>query len=588
MTAPARRHALAALVVILLPLLVLSRLTTAGWTWWDDPDTIHHNPRLNPPTLSNVAHYWTAAGPNAPMGLYIPVTYTAWTGLAAVAPQPPDVDGIRLNPHVFHTADLLLHALSAWLVFELLRTLLGDNVPAALGALLFALHPVQVEPVAWISGGKDLLCGCFSLAAIWQLLLWSDRRTAVRYALATLLFCLALLSKPTAVVVPFMAAVICSGPLSLRERVRVMSSEEAFSPRPKHPHPNPLPEGEGTRGKTLVAALIPWLLLALATAAVARWSQPADWGSPLPIRDRPGIAADALAHQLLKFVHPFNLAPDEGRRPATVVARGWIDYAWVFPVAVAALLLIRPRRWRVGWVAGLLFLLPLLPVLGLVPFQFQYVSTSADHYLYLAMLGPALLLAAIVRTSRLATPLAIAVLAMLSALSIQQAALWQTNRTLFEHTLAVTPASFIACDMLGYDHTLEANHLLQAARNDPARAATWASRAHDQLDLAIAYFRRGLSINPDYVPSLLNLAIDSQRLGRRADARAAVDQIAAIQPVLPPEFRAEPVDLARTLYTFGDAPAAARVLRRWLAIHPADLPARQLLAQAAATRAVMR
>ena len=534
-------------LITLAALLAFSPLFTAGWTWWDDPATLHHNPRMNPPTLAGVAHYWTAAGPNAPMSLYIPLSYTGWSALAAVSSQPADADGIRLNPHTFHTANVLLHAITALLVFELLRTLLSNDTAAATGALLFALHPVQVEAVGWISGGKDVLCGCLSIAALWQYVLWVQRRAAWRYVLASLLLMAAILSKPTAIVVPLMAGTLDG--LVLR--------------RP---------------WKQVLQSLWPWLLLTLPAAVLTRWSQPADWSNTLPLWSRPPIAADALAHQLTKLIAPFQLAPDEGRRPATVLAHGWLYYTWLIPAGLVVVFALRPRRWRAGWMGGLLFLIPLLPVLGLVPFEFQYVSTTTDHYLYLAMLGPALLLASMVRVRPRLGVVAGAGLLILTVLSFHQTLFWRTNRALFEHTLAVNRASFIACDMLGYDHTLEANQLLQAARNDPSRANALAAQAHDQYETALAYFRRGLSINPKYVPSLVNLAIDSQRIGRpgRCPRRRRSNR-RPYSPVLPAVFRAEPVDLARLLFTFGDPPAAARVLRRWLLIHPTD-PRRPALA----------
>src|SRR5690606_29216533 len=122
--------------------------------------------------------------------------------------------GVFYNSFIFHTVNVLLHISSVLVLFELLRRLTKHAGASAIGALLFALHPVQVEAVAWISGAKDLLYGLFALVALWQYVLYvqgaqvSGRETATRdrsvahYIAALAALLAALLSKPTAVVTP--------------------------------------------------------------------------------------------------------------------------------------------------------------------------------------------------------------------------------------------------------------------------------------------------------------------------------------------------------------------------------------------------
>src|SRR5206468_3998587 len=95
---------------------------------------------------------------NHAYGLYVPLTYSLWGALAAVA-QTGDGSARELNPSVFHCANIALHALSSLVVFAILRRLISSDLSAFFGAMLFAIHPLQVEPVAWISGMKDVLCG---------------------------------------------------------------------------------------------------------------------------------------------------------------------------------------------------------------------------------------------------------------------------------------------------------------------------------------------------------------------------------------------------------------------------------------------
>src|SRR4051812_38443706 len=233
----------------------MGRLCVAEFTTWDDYYTVQHNPRFDPPTLEKVARFWppvlsakTAAARNGEnltgrafganervrvnhvFGLYMPVTYTVWGVLAAVAQTRDESGALVLNPWVFHSANVALHAASALVAFALLRRLVGRDWPAAAGALLFGLHPVQVEPVGWVSGMKDVLCGLLSLVALWQYVEFAicDRRFAIgeegvafipfdrqsqianrksqifHYLVASLGFLLALLSKPSAVTVPLL------------------------------------------------------------------------------------------------------------------------------------------------------------------------------------------------------------------------------------------------------------------------------------------------------------------------------------------------------------------------------------------------
>lgn len=553
--------------ILLITFAVFARLIGCGFTWWDDPDTIFHNPLLNPPTWAGLGHYWRSAGAAAPAGLYIPLTYTLWMALAIVAGRPPDAEGIGLDPRVFHAGNVLLHALAAVGVFWLLRRLLRRDWPAAAGALLFALHPVQVEAVAWASGTKDVLCGLLSIAALTQYVAAVDGGRAqseqspaalpraprppnvVHWIIATLLLVAAILSKPTAVMVPAMA----------------MAIDRLLLRRP---------------WRAIAGTLWPWAIVAIAGAAVARWSQSAPWSSPLPVWDRPAVAADALAFYLGKLLWPIRLCPDYGHRPALVLANGWLYFTWITPAAIAAALVLLRRRWPIGVAAGWLMLLPLAPVLGFVGFDFQFFSTTADHYLYLAMLGPALAAAGAVRAwPRAGTVAAAAILAALAGRTLLQEPLWQNTQTLFEHTLAINPQSFTAADMLGFVHVSAGERLGVSAgqlrRADPALAEAVAEASRRQLREAVRHFRRAIAIDPQYVPAWVGLANADRALGDPAAAREDMHRVLVLQPITPPAFRADPLGLAERLVAFGDSTEALPLLDQILARNPSNAEAQR-------------
>src|SRR4051812_21001123 len=168
-----RRSSIYFVVIGLAVVLVFGRIATNDFTWWDDSGTIHHNPLLNPPTVKNVLWYWS----HSDRGLYMPVTFTVWAGIAAIARlQGADEFGISLNPWLFHSASIVVHAGSAMLGFLILRRLIKRDGASLAGAILFAVHPVQVETVAWASGLKDLLCGLFALLAIWEYMQFIDEK----------------------------------------------------------------------------------------------------------------------------------------------------------------------------------------------------------------------------------------------------------------------------------------------------------------------------------------------------------------------------------------------------------------------------
>ncbi len=475
---------------IILILVVATGATywqAARWefTLWDDPDTISANPRLHPPSVANAAYYWRhPAG-----GLYVPVTYTFWSALATLG----------MHPAIFHGANVFLHVIAVLLVFSILRQLVTDDVAACIGALIFALHPLQVESVAWASGSKDLLAAVFTLLVIDQVLRW-------RYKTAIVLLILGVLSKPSAVVAPIMAVVL------VRAR---------FGRLPK--------------GATRWIALM--LVISLACAIWSRLAQeqhpPTDsqwWARPL-------LAADAVAFYLIKLVWPVNLGIIYGRAPSSMLGSPALYLTWLLPVVVA--LIVWKSRRACPWLAmgAIVFVIGLLPVLGFTRFEFQVHSTVADHYMYLPMLGVAIAAAGLValRPNWQVIALSATMMIGLSILSLFHLRHWRDSESLFTQALRVNPRSMVARDALGrayastgdvdraieqfricttlapgsrLAHTNLAQALLQGERYDDAigelEIAVQLSGATDDISLErflLEQARRGLSARP---PSTLN------------------------------------------------------------------------------------
>jgi hypothetical protein len=475
-----------ALVAMVTLIVFLPAVRFPFFPFWDDDIHVHANPHLANLSWSSVAALW--AGPW--QQLYIPLTYTVWAGLAALSRWTeglPVADG-ALNAAWFHGANVAMHAAAAVLAFVLLRRVAGAFFPraapgridaaAALGALFFALHPLQVEPVAWISGLRDVLGGCLGLAAL-VVLFGGERLTVARAVGASLLFIGSLAAKPAGVALPLVAGVLAVMPF--RWTVRQMA-----------------------------LVLGPWLAIgALWVLLTSR----AQWAAELavglvPVWMRPLVATDALGFYLAKTLVPVGLAADYGRAPDAALAAGWLWWMWLGPAVLAAvLMLVRPLRLYL--VPFFIFAAALLPTLGLVPFNFQLVSTVADRYAYFALIGPALALSMIVVSAARGwvTALAAAWVAGLLWLTVLRLPLWSEDLKLFAATLETNPRSW------------KAMHNYASALDDRGRTAEG-----EKL------MRQVLALRPDSAEAYNDTAVMVWQLGRREEAVALMRQSVVIRP----------------------------------------------------------
>lgn len=380
-------------------------LFAADFTWWDDSSTVHQNPFLNPASWASIEYYWT----HAEHSIFIPLTYTVWILLTFLARVTPDPLDIALNPLWYHAANILFHLVSAFAVAGILRRLFRNEWAAVLGAVAFAVHPVQVESVAWISGLKDVMSGCFVLWAIYWLV--RARQTdapPLAHPVSVAMLLLALLSKPSAMTAP---AVLLVVDLLLLQ----------------------------TPWRRAVRGMIPYLIVTVPFMVIAKLSQPA-LSIDSPLWARPLIAMDSIAFYMGKLAFPHPLVLDYGRTPTRVIETGQVYWTWA--IALAALVGVAwMLRKRVMVPAAALLVLLVAPAhtLGLVRFEFQDVSTVADHYLYVAVLGAAILVAWCVARFREARYVAVLLLTVWCARSAWQTRVWQDHETLMTHTYTHTP-----------------------------------------------------------------------------------------------------------------------------------------------------
>jgi tetratricopeptide (TPR) repeat protein len=427
--------------------------------------------------------------------------------------------------------------------------------------MLFAIHPLQTEAVAWATGMKDLLSGLLALGAIWRYLRAMEgegRTRRMNYAVATALYVLALLSKPSAVAVPGMVWVL---------------DMVIF----------------GRSWKKSLLRITPWLALAAGATVVAAMIQSTQMLKPVSPWHRPLIAADALAFYLYKLMVPIRLSCDYGRTPAAVLDGPLHPLYWTWLVPVVLALVLWRTRSRTLIASGLIFLIGLLPVLGLVTFIYQFYSTVADRYVYVSMLGVSMAAAWLVQRlgSRLAYAAAAVVLAALAGASFAQAGIWRNAQTLYEYAWAINP-----------DH-INPLHLDKLAQYLDRRSAQeqqscQAAAARADVQEAIRCFSRSIQLDPLFPRVYDDLCDDLVRARHFDEAVEVGRSLMNVQPQLAAELRQKPAVLHYRMgmlyYRAGRWAEAAEQFRISLQQEPtADAgkmlqAARQQMHGAAATR----
>jgi tetratricopeptide (TPR) repeat protein len=410
----------------------------------------------------------------------------------------------------YHLTNLAFHALTAWLVVILMRRL---ALPGAwLAGLLFALHPVCVESVAWISEQKNTLSAVFYVSAALVYLSFDQTRRRSSYWLATLLFAMALLTKTVTATLPAGLLIVIwwrSGRLSLRRDI---------------------------------APLLGWFAGGASAGLFTAWVERRFIGAEgsLSLMDKCLLAPRIMLFYLAKLVWPFDLTFIYPRW--TVDASVWWQY--LFPLGLLMLgagLIVLARKHR-GPLAGFLyFAVTLVPVLGFVdvyPFVYSYV---ADHFQYLASLGIIVPAAAVLARRKWVGGL---LLAGLGCLSWSQSKMYVDAETLYRETLARNPSCWLAENNLGallldspgaladaIEH-LEASVRLNPGNAQPHNNLGMAlSRMPGRLTEAIGQFQTAVEIQPRYLQARNNLGVALSRVpGRMPEAIAQYQAAIAIDP----------------------------------------------------------
>lgn len=421
--------------ILIIAFVLFSRAFTYEYFIFDDGFHVWANPNLNPVSWASLKWIWTHS--------LTPVIYTFWATIAALSPVGTQ------SPFPFRFASLLLHAVNSYLVFTCLRNFLpivcglmdpqtpraqNDtkeiDVASVVGAMIFLLHPVQVETIVWVSSAKDLLSFFFAILAFRYYLHLRTGKEEKRFAIGKTLLLNALV----------LAAAMCKISGAIILGVFFWLDISLFKRPVKRAFLNMLP---------LVAVGLVGILLLRQTLPISYQRIVPSWPWKF------AIALDAVQFSFTKLLIPFNYHFDYGKTPASVMISYQRELGWNLIIAVSTLILvtvaalaIRVPKFKSAHFALVFILIALFPSLGFIPFVHQNISTVADRYLYLPSFGLSLGLALIFlhayrRRKTFALGVSLMLLTLMGGITYFQVELWRDSATQINYALSDNPNSYV-------------------------------------------------------------------------------------------------------------------------------------------------
>jgi Flp pilus assembly protein TadD len=524
-TADSNRHGMNFGICVLLAAITLAVFSPAihyGFINLDDNQYVSENPVVQHGlTLNGIGWAFTH------------VVVGNWHPLTMISLMADD-QFHGLNPGGYHLTNVVLHTVAVILLFLALNEMTGMPWRSAVVAAVFAVHPLRVESVAWISERKDVLSGVFFMLTLWAYVRYvkqfkvQNSRFKISYGLALLFFALGLMSKPMLVTVPFVLLLLDYWPLG------------RFS--------NPVgPRKSFSIPKRILIEKLPLLALSLGTCVAAVLAQKnvvvTDAIPAFSSRvDNAPVSYVVYIRQLfypagLAFFYPY---------PVAGLALWKMAFSLMVLVAVSAGVLVNTSKRPYLLVGWLWYLGMLVPVIGLVQAGLQ---AHADRYTYLPEIGLCLALTWLVgelcarrnESPWLPGTVAVLVIAGLSAGTRVQVSYWRDSEALWNHALACTANNVVAHDNLG-------EFLLQKGR----------------MDEAVVQLRKALEIQPDNILAQTDLAIALFQQGQMSEAFAHFQKALALRPTDPLLH----YNFGYALFSNGQLNEAAAEFRKAVEIQP--------------------
>lgn len=457
-----RRNLLVCLLLVLITTIAYLPTLRNGFTSFDDPLHVTKNLYVQRGlSLESIAWSFSAVASHTTSNWH-PLT---WLSLML------DFQIYHLNPLGYHLTSLLFHLASTCLLFLVLMLMTGSRWRSALVAALFAVHPLHVESVAWVSERKDVLSGFFWMLAMLAYLHYSRKPSAKGYLLVCAAFVLGMMSKPMLVTLPLALLMLDYWPL---DRFRSVGL------------------------KKLVVEKVPLLVIsgAISVVAMATQSDSTTTFSALPITARLSNAAVSYVAYLIKTVWPRGLAAFYPH-PLLSLPEWQVAAAAALLVGVCVIAFRLRKTMPHLWVGWLWYLVSLVPVIGIVQIGHQAL---ADRYTYLPLTGIFIMIAwSIPRVAdrRLLAAAGTAIVGVLMWCTWVQIGYWHDSKTLFRHALRCTANNYVAYDGVG------------AALAEEHKYAE-----------AVSYFKKAIAIKPTHPTARTHLGFVYMKRNRPAEAEA--------------------------------------------------------------------
>ena len=405
-----------------------------------------------------------------------------------------DCELYELNPMGHHWTNVLFHIANTILLFFIFQKMTGAVWKSALVAALFALHPLHVESVAWVSERKDVLSTFFGMLTILAYIGYVKKRNLFRYLLIFMLLSLGLMAKPMLVTLPFVLLLLDFWPL---ERLKYYSS------------------GQPSKLFSLIWEKVP-LFIPVTISSVLTILAQKDVGAlytfeALPITTRIANAFISYAGYIIKTVWPQNLAVFYPHQFGELSL--W--YVFLAALAIATISFFSIRWFRkypyitVGW---FWYVGTLVPVIGLIQVGAQ---SMADRYTYIPLIGLFIIVAwgisdLLKKWHSNKIVLAVFAIILISAFSTQsyfQIKHWKNSTSLFEHAVKVTNHNWLAYNNIGI-------HLSNAGKYEDA----------------IYYYKEALKIKPNHAEALFNLGTALYDTGKTDEAILYLNKALIVNP----------------------------------------------------------
>jgi Flp pilus assembly protein TadD len=473
---------------------------------FDDNQFVTSNRLVQNPSWSGVYRVFTEVlNPSTVKGYYLPLTMVSFMADFAMGGRADDFT-------VFHRTNLALHTMNTIMLALVMYALFGMTWPALFAAALFGFHPLTVEPIAWVSERKTLLAAFFSFGCILAYVASTRGSRRAWFWAALVLYCLAVLTKPTAVPLPVVLVLLDYWPLKVLNK-RTLIAKAPFA------------------GVALGMAIITFFSHKQSSGFVE--------GGELSYWQLPLLVCYLLSFYLTKIIRPIELSPVYLLPEPMSLSNPTILISLMVVLGIVLLLVALRKKTEAPLIGFLIFLATVFPTLGLIKYSWV---TASDKYLYLPLAGLVFAItwaiSAVWRTrSRMLKSAIVATVIVASsaeALASRKCLTrWKDSETLYGHILSHTPDSSYAHNNFGIA-LVESGRAGEAVahfresmrlRGDFRPAQSNLGKALSELqrfDEAIEVLHGALKLNPNDTPSLEELGFACLMTGRLDEAEAAL------------------------------------------------------------------